>query len=128
MKVIKVVIVMAVLAVGIFVVGGVLAPEKQTSNNDLAQQLDRFNPFVSEESVYLETNKQGEKQDQGGVIYYQDVYKEDGSSYKLSFFAGNELREGTFLKLAAKGKYVESWEEVTQDSLPPKVSEKLIAP
>ncbi|WP_314068028.1 YxeA family protein [uncultured Vagococcus sp.] len=128
MKVIKLVIVMAVLAVGVFVVGGALAPEKQTSDNDIAQQLDRFNPFVSQEAVYLMTDSQhGEKQGQGGVIYYQDVYKEDGSSYKLSFFAGNELREGAFLKLEAKGKYVKSWEEVQPGDLPAKVSEKLIS-
>lgn len=126
MKLIKVVIVMAVLVVGVFAVGGALAPEKQTSDNDIAQQLDRFNPFVSEEPVYLLTDsKNGEKQERGGVMYYQDVYKEDGSSYKLSFFAGSELREGAFLKLDAKGKYVESWEEITKEALPQKVSEKL---
>ncbi|WP_245249324.1 YxeA family protein [Vagococcus allomyrinae] len=124
MKLIKVIIAMAILAVGVFVVGGALAPEKQTSDNDIAQQLDRFNPLISAEPVYLLTNSQyGEKQTHG-VIYYQDVYKEDGSSYKLSFFAGSELKEGAFLKLDAKGKYVKSWEEVTQADLPGKVSEK----
>lgn len=101
-----------------------LPKQQQTKNDDLSQQLDRFNPFVSKEPVYVVTNSQyGTKQSPGGYIYTQEAYQEDGDHYEVSFYTGSELREGAYLKLDAKGVYINDWEEVSQKDLPEKVKE-----
>ncbi len=121
------IIILGVLIVGTPIVGSnVIKTSKQTSDNDLPQLFDRFNILIKEEPAYVVTDSsKAEKQNPGGYMYYQEVVSESGKSYDISYYAGHELKEGAILKLATKGRYVETWEEVTKDSVPKKVLEQL---
>ncbi|WP_413497597.1 YxeA family protein [Carnobacterium maltaromaticum] len=124
-KTIKIALTILVSGVLLLSLASFLLPkQQQTKNDDLSQQLDRFNPFVSKEDIYVLTSSEhGTKQSPGGYIYSQDAYKSDGNHYEVSFYAGDELREGAYLKLDAKGVYINDWEEVSQEDLPEKVKE-----
>lgn len=100
--------------------------QKQTQNNDLPQLFDRFNVLIKKEPVYVVTDsKQSVKQEQGGYIYHQSVVSESGKTYDLSYYAGSLLKESAILKLDAKGRHVETWEEVQKDEVPKEVLNKL---
>lgn len=118
---------LGIVLVGTPIVGSMMIKDgKQTSDNDLAQLFDRFNILIEKEPTYLVTDSsKGEKQEPGGYIYYQKVVAESGKEYYLSYYAGHELKEGAILKLDTKGRYVETWEEVTKEEVPQKVLENL---
>jgi uncharacterized protein (TIGR01655 family) len=65
------------------------------------------------------------KQNPGGYMYHQEVISESGKAYDISYYAGHELKEGAILKLDTKGRYVETWEEVSKENVPQKVLDKL---
>lgn len=115
------------LIVGTPIVGSmVIKNQKQTSDNDLAQLFDRFNILIKEEPVYVMTNsKYSEKQEPGGYIYYQKAVSQSGKSYDISYYAGGLLKESAILKLDAKGRYIEAWEEVQKEDVPENVLKEL---
>ncbi|MBO0419406.1 YxeA family protein [Vagococcus fluvialis] len=120
-------ITLGLLAVGTPIVGSmVIKDSKQTSDNDLAQVFDRFNILIKEEPSYVVTDSsKAVKQNPGGYMYHQEVISESGKAYDISYYAGHELKEGAILKLDTKGRYVETWEEVSKENVPQKVLDKL---
>ncbi|MEG0551203.1 MAG: YxeA family protein [Vagococcus sp.] len=121
------VVLLGAVIVGTPIVGSMITQgQKQTQNNDLPQLFDRFNVLIKKEPVYVVTDsKQSVKQDQGGYIYHQSVVSESGKTYDLSYYAGSLLKESAILKLDAKGRHVETWEEVQKDEVPKEVLNKL---
>ena len=87
---------------------------------------DRFNPLVPKESVYVQINKDGKHLSAGGYEYTLEGYNGAGEEKEVTFFAGGLLRKNAYLKVSAKGKYVETWEEVHPDDMPRAVRAKLI--
>lgn len=118
---------LGLLAVGTPIVGSmVIKDSKQTSDNDLAQVFDRFNLLIKEEPSYVVTDgSKAVKQEPGGYMYHQEVISESGKVYDISYYAGHELKEGAILKLDTKGRYVETWEEVSKEDVPQKILDKL---
>lgn len=121
------VVLLGAVIVGTPIVGSMITQgQKQTQNNDLPQLFDRFNVLIKKEPVYVVTDsKQSVKQEQGGYIYHQSVVSESGKTYDLSYYAGSLLKESAILKLDAKGRHVETWEEVQKDEVPKEVLNKL---
>lgn len=80
---------------------------------------DRFMPWVPQENIYVATTQaQGIPQEPGGYTYQADYISESGKRGQITFYAPKELRKGAYLRLDAKGNYVASWEEVSQEELP----------
>lgn len=80
---------------------------------------DRFMPWVPQEYIYVATTQaKGTLQEPGGYLYQADYISESGKRGKITFYAPKELRTGAYLRLDAKGNYVASWEEVSQEELP----------
>lgn len=87
---------------------------------------DRFNPLVKKENVYVQINKDGKHLSPGGYEYTLEGYNDAGKEKEVTFFAGGSLRKNAYLKVHAKGKYVETWEEVQPGDMPSAVRAKLI--
>lgn len=100
--------------------------ESGMATSELKQLVDRFNPLVAEQDVYVKTaNQYGTQQEPGGYLYTQTGINEEEEEVTLSFFAGHQLREDAYLKLATKGKYVSEWEEVAASEIPSAIKDKL---
>lgn len=100
-------------------VGGFLVFPKEIS--------DRLNPFVPEEEVYVQINEKGVPRSPGGYDYTLQGYTKKGEKKEVTFYAGKQLKADAFLKLSAKGTYVETWQEVYADQMPEEVKERLIS-
>ncbi|MDZ5671768.1 YxeA family protein [Bacillus stercoris] len=79
---------------------------------------DRFNPFIHQQDVYVQIDRDGRHLSPGGTEYTLDGYNASGKKEEVTFFAGKELRKNAYLKVKAKGKYVETWEEVRFEDMP----------
>ncbi|MEH7818818.1 YxeA family protein [Bacillus velezensis] len=86
---------------------------------------DRFNPFIHQQDVYVQIDRDGKHLSPGGTEYTLDGYNASGKKEKVTFFAGKDLRKNAYLKVKAKGKYVETWEEVRFEDMPGSVQSKL---
>ncbi|MDX8367217.1 YxeA family protein [Cytobacillus sp. IB215665] len=82
---------------------------------------DRVNPLIPADEIYVQINKQGTPRSPGGYDYTLNGLTKDGEEKEITFFASGKLRPNAFLKIYAKGSYVETWEEVHPDKLPVKV-------
>ncbi|MBP2966667.1 YxeA family protein [Acinetobacter baumannii] len=120
-------VMLGLLIVGTPIIGSTMIRGiKPTSDNNLAQIFDRFNILIKEEPTYVVTDSsKAKKQEPGGYIYYQRVISKNGKEYDLSYYAGRKLKEGAILKLKAKGRYVDTWEEVEKEKIPKEVLEKI---
>ncbi|ATH93746.1 hypothetical protein ACH95_11155 [Bacillus glycinifermentans] len=87
---------------------------------------DRFNPLVPKENVYVQINKEGKHLSPGGYEYTLEGYNAAGKEKEVTFLASGSLRKNAYLKVYAKGKYVETWEEVQPGDMPNAVRDKLI--
>ncbi|MCY8222556.1 YxeA family protein [Bacillus haynesii] len=87
---------------------------------------DRFNPLVKKESVYVQINKDGKHLSPGRYEYTLEGYNDTGKEKEITFSASGSLRKNAYLKVDAKGKYVETWEEVQPGDMPSAVRTKLI--
>lgn len=86
---------------------------------------DRFNPFIHQQDVYVQIDRDGKHLSPGGTEYTLDGYNASGKKEEVTFFAGKDLRKNAYLKVKAKGKYVETWEEVRLKGMPDSVQTKL---
>ncbi|AQP96385.1 YxeA family protein [Bacillus velezensis] len=86
---------------------------------------DRFNPFIHQQDVYVQIDRDGKHLGPGGTEYTLDGYNASGKKEEVTFFAGKDLRKNAYLKVKAKGKYVETWEEVRFEDMPGSVQSKL---
>ncbi|AGN38456.1 YxeA family protein [Bacillus paralicheniformis] len=87
---------------------------------------DRFNPLVKKESVYVQINKDGKHLSPGRYEYTLEGYNDTGKEKEITFSSSASLRKNAYLKVHAKGKYVETWEEVQPGGMPSAVRTKLI--
>lgn len=120
--------ILGILALGIIIVGTPVVGSTviKDSGSELAQLFDRFNILIKEEPTYVITDSsKAKKQEPGGYMYYQEVVSESGKEYDITYYAGHELKQGAILKLNTKGRFVETWEEVSKDKVPQKVLDKL---
>lgn len=86
---------------------------------------DRFNPFIHQQDVYVQIDRDGKHLSPGGTEYTLDGYNASGKKEEVTFFAGKDLRKNAYLKVKAKGKHVETWEEVRFEDMPGSVQSKL---
>ncbi|MGD2410264.1 YxeA family protein [Bacillus subtilis] len=84
---------------------------------------DRFNPFIHQQDVYVQIDRDGKHLSPGGTEYTLDGYNASGKKEEVTFFAGKELRKNAYLKVKAKGKYVETW--IKFEDMPDFVQSKL---
>ncbi|MGM7683328.1 YxeA family protein [Cytobacillus sp. Hm23] len=84
---------------------------------------DQFNPFIREDPIFVQINEEGTPRSPGGYDYTLTGFTKDGEEKEITFYASGKLRQRVFLKIYAKGSYVETWEEVQPDMLPEKVKE-----
>lgn len=85
---------------------------------------DHINPFIPEEQVYVQINKAPVS---NGPRYEYTLtgYNKDGEEREVTFSSGKVLKEQAYLKITAKGSFVEEWEEVQGIELPEKVKHRL---
>lgn len=87
--------------------------------------IDRVNPLISRQDMYVQINRDGQHLSPGGTEYTLDGYNKSGEKSEVTFYAGKDLRKNAYVKVSAKGKYVETWEEVKYKNLPKTVQSKL---
>lgn len=100
----------AIAALVIIILGGVLF----ISARDV---LDRFNPLVPQEDVFVRISQPAEP-DNGRYKYELSGYNAEGKKKKVTFTSSAPLPEGTYLKVHAKGAYTESYKKVTEQEVP----------
>ncbi|GAA0445950.1 MAG: YxeA family protein [Bacillota bacterium] len=81
---------------------------------------DRFNPLVPKEEIYVQVNKDGHAKSPGGYDYTLIGYNAKGKQKQVTFYASGELQKDAYLRVYAKGKYIETWEEVSHNDIPKK--------
>ncbi|SEN92330.1 conserved hypothetical protein TIGR01655 [Amphibacillus marinus] len=81
------------------------------------ESLDRFNPFIEQEHVYVEIDNEP-TDDDGRYKYSLRGYNVAGDSKRVTFTTSVRLEKGTYLKVWAKGAYTESWESIDEEELP----------
>ncbi|ASN62028.1 YxeA family protein [Latilactobacillus curvatus] len=59
------------------------------------------------------------------TFYRQPAYRADGSHYEVVFQAPRALKPNHYLKLDAKGRFVNSWTVVSKSELPVKLQSSL---
>ncbi|AWB45544.1 hypothetical protein DCC85_15920 [Paenibacillus sp. CAA11] len=79
--------------------------------------VDRFNPLVPKEDVFVRVNKPA-KPDQGRFKYELTGYNAEGKKKKVTFTSSIQLPEGTYLKVSAKGAYTENYEKIAEEEVP----------
>ncbi|GAE29766.1 YxeA family protein [Halalkalibacter hemicellulosilyticus] len=82
----------------------------------MREDLDRFNPFMSKEYVYVEINEDP-KEDNGRYKYRLTGTNEEGTSKRVTFTTSSILEEGTYVKVLAKGAYTQYWEFVEESEM-----------
>lgn len=90
----------------------------------LREEIDRYNPLVAEEYVYVQINQQPVPENHR-YRYKLNGFNAEGKEKKVTFTASTVLKEGTFLKVMAKGSYTKEWEQLASGDVPKTVMEKL---
>ncbi|MBO7744407.1 YxeA family protein [Paenibacillus sp. MWE-103] len=80
--------------------------------------VDRFNPFLTKEFVFVQINHQGKPEPQGRVAYELTGFSAGGMKKKVKFTASTQLPIGTYLKVLAKGAYTQEYEKINEEALP----------
>lgn len=120
-KILLSLITLSLLLIGTPIIGSALT-RSAYPNSDLAQQWDRFNLLIPKEAVYVKTaNRYGTIQEHGDYVYRQAAYRADGTHYQIAFQAPKQLKENYYLKLDAKGRFINTWEAVSDKDLPIKL-------
>lgn len=86
------------------------------------REFDQFNPLYQEETVYVVVNKQGEPEGKKYVRYRYNLtgYTEQGNKKKITFSASDQLDQGTYVKVVAKGAYTKDWSPIQKEDVPSK--------
>lgn len=86
------------------------------SNSDV---VDRFNPFVTKEYVYVYVQvNQPAKPEDHRFKYNLSGYNAEGKKKNVTFTSSTDLEQGIYLKVLAKGAYTQEWERVKKEDLP----------
>ncbi|WP_167630355.1 YxeA family protein [Listeria valentina] len=91
----------------------------------LAEIMDRYNPLVKKEVVFVRINEPVSVNAFGDATYRQKAINKEGKTRVIEFRATHVLKEDHFLKLKVKGSYVKDYKEVTLNHVPEKVIELL---
>ncbi|WP_127849832.1 YxeA family protein [Lacticaseibacillus hulanensis] len=110
-----------VLVLGIVLLGSAMFTRNQTG--DVPAALDNINPLVREETVYASTDVAPVRHFLGGggedeYVYVVKAVNARGKVRKIQFNAQWRLKPGKYLAVKTKGQNVESWQAVTQNTLP----------
>lgn len=112
-----------IIIVGVALVGVKFVTANQSG--ELAGIVDRFNPLVKEEAVYVKTEEPVNVDEHGNANYKLTAVNQEGKTRTIEFMSIGELKQNRFLKLSSKGAYVETYEEVAREKLPDKAIEQL---
>ncbi|TQR46197.1 YxeA family protein [Paenibacillus popilliae] len=84
------------------------------------EDLDRFNPLYSKEEVYVQVGNQQPVPVMNNHRFQYELkgYNAEGKKKTVVFTTSEKLKNGTYLKVLAKGSYTEKWQEVKADQLP----------
>lgn len=105
-----------VLVVGIGC--GALVIGTHNATGGLAQIVDRYNPLVPAESVYIKTTDPQSVNGFGTAHYKQTAVNAAGKSRTIEFDGLQKLRTNYYVKLDSKGAYVSTYEKVDQNAVP----------
>lgn len=81
------------------------------------ETIDRFNPWIEEEYVYVEV-KEEPTDDDGRFKYREEGITEKGETKRVIFTTSTRLKEGTFLKVLAKGAHTVEYIYITEEEMP----------
>ncbi|TSB47876.1 YxeA family protein [Alkalicoccobacillus porphyridii] len=81
------------------------------------EEMDRFNPLVEKEYVYVQLDETPKEEDRR-FRYTLTGMNESGESKTVSFTTSAILEEGTYVRVLAKGRYTENYEIVEADDVP----------
>lgn len=102
----------------------------QTTNT--AMVIDLFNPFVTQETVYVKTTSQYAHKYQdstgSGTNYAYDTvsYNAQGQARKLRYTAfGKRIKPDRYLAIVTKGQDVRHWAEVAWHDIPAAAQKQL---
>ena len=113
--IVKVIVTISILGIGLI---GWNIYSKDRSN-DLIQFIDRINPLVPEKPLYIQVdNTKGTPGEGSSYTYEQIAYTEANKKVPVSFYAPTKLKDGAYIELDAKGKYVKTYNEVSKENLP----------
>ena len=104
---------------------GIFTMMTRNSTNEFVAILDRVNPLVPEQELYVKTEKPVSVNGYGTATYNQVAVAVDGKTRQLSFMGLSELKTDRYLKLQTKGAYVEVYDEVSANEVPKQVLRQL---
>lgn len=81
------------------------------------ETIDRFNPWIEEEYVYVEV-KEEPIDDDGRFKYREEGVTENGETKRVTFTTSTVLDEGTFLRVLAKGTHTVEYIYITEEEVP----------
>lgn len=122
LKIIKTIVVLALLS-GATLFGAKLYT--QNKSDELSGTIDQLNPLVKEGVVYVKTKKADSINSYGITTYKQQTFDKDGQQKELTFTADHELITDRYLKIYNKGAHVETFEEVSRETVPEKALQQL---
>ena len=95
----------------------------------LRGDLDRFNPIAEEKNVYAVAKGYGvpDYHHKGRAMYALKGVDElnNEKEYKVGTNTPNDFIRKTYLKIHVKGKYVYSYDIITEEDIPKKIRRKL---
>ncbi|WP_167629171.1 YxeA family protein [Listeria valentina] len=112
-----------IIVVGVALVGVKFVTANQSG--EMAGIVDRFNPLVKEETVYVKTGQLVNVDEHGNANYKLTAVNQEGKTRTIEFMSIGELKQNRFLKLSSKGAYVETYKEVAREKVPEKAIEQL---
>lgn len=122
MKIIKTIVLLALVG-GIALFGAKLYTQNQS--DELSGTIDQLNPLVTQSEVYVKTKKADSINSYGITTYKQQAFDKDGKKKELTFTADHELVTDRYLKIYNKGAHVETYEEVSVETVPEKALQQL---
>ncbi|GAK13123.1 YxeA family protein [Geomicrobium sp. JSM 1781026] len=81
------------------------------------ETIDRFNPLMEQEYVYVEVREEPEDDD-GRYRYREQGVTESGETKRVVFTTSTTLDQGTFVRVLAKGSYTEEYELIEEENMP----------
>ncbi|KMK77699.1 YxeA family protein [Alkalihalobacillus pseudalcaliphilus] len=83
------------------------------------ETFDRFNPFISEDYIYVEVQDEDEpKDDNGRFTYDLKGINENKETKRVVFSTSTQLEPGTFIRVLAKGMYAIEYTLISEDDMP----------
>ncbi|GAF64869.1 hypothetical protein BTS2_1765 [Bacillus sp. TS-2] len=81
------------------------------------EPLDRFNPLIEQEYVYVEVQEEP-TDDNGRYKYREQGVTESGETKRVVFSTSTRLDPGTLVRVLAKGTYTEEYEFINEEQMP----------